>query len=95
LGDFQCRYLVVDEIFIPLGESALIARYAPVWNTIVDGFGNHKPGGGREKGVRPRWDVLHPGRKWALTLPDRAETAIDIIREVQNYLQTASFPPPP
>ena len=33
-----------------------------LWNSLVDGFGNHDPGAGRYKGLRPRWDVLHPGR---------------------------------
>jgi hypothetical protein len=64
--DFKCRWLVVDEVFIPLGETLLISHYKPLWNLVVDGFGNHPPGGGRAKGKKPAWDVLHPGRscKW-------------------------------
>lgn len=30
LNGFTCRYLVVDDIFIPLAESLLIGRYRPV-----------------------------------------------------------------
>ena len=37
--DFHCRYLVVDDIWIPLGESLLIAMFAPLWNNVVLGFG--------------------------------------------------------
>ena len=68
LSDFSCRYLVVDEIWIPLGESLLIERFAPIWNTRVDGFGNHDPGRGRRNQARSHWDVLHPGRPWATKL---------------------------
>ena len=65
ISDFRCRYLVVDDIWIPLGESLLIRRHRPIWNSLIDGFGNHTPGEGRFKGSRPAWDVLHPGRPWA------------------------------
>lgn len=88
IQDFLCRYLVVDDIWIPLGESLLIARFAPVWNSLVDGFGNHDPGKGRHQGLRPRWDVLHPGREWAVKCRDRDETAEEIAREVKVYLRS-------
>jgi hypothetical protein len=65
IADFWCRYLVVDDIWIPLGESLLIQRHRPIWNSLIDGFGNHDPGSGRHKGARPNWDTLHPGRSWA------------------------------
>ncbi len=65
IEDFWCRYLVVDDIWIPLGESLLIQRHRPVWNSVLDGFGNHDPGKGRHKGARSSWDTLHPGRNWA------------------------------
>lgn len=44
LEDFHFRYLVVDDIWIPLGEALMIHTFAPVWNKI-DGFGIHTPGG--------------------------------------------------
>jgi len=92
ITDFHCRYLVVDDIWIPLGESLLIARYSPVWNALVDGFGNHDPGKGRHNGMRPRWDVLHPGRTWAEKCKERPETAEDISRDIKTYLRNAAFP---
>lgn len=92
INDFTCRFLVVDDIWIPLGESLLIARYAPVWNSLVDGFGNHDPGRGRYNGMRPRWDVLHPGRTWATRCGPRTEDADAIARDVATYLRTATFP---
>lgn len=90
--DFSCRFLVVDDIWIPLGESLLIARFSPVWNALIDGFGNHDPGSGRYNGMRPRWDVLHPGRAWAAKCKERLECANDIERDVEAYLRNATFP---
>lgn len=92
IEDFYCRFLVVDDIWIPLGESLLIAKFAPLWNALVDGFGNHDPGKGRYNGLRPRWDVLHPGRAWAEKCQIRDETQEQIIRDVDNYFATISFP---
>ena len=82
LVDFQCRWLVVDEVFIPLGETLLISHYKPLWNLVVDGFGNHPPGGGRTQGKKSMWDVLHPGRSWAdhLSASVTQEQILDLIR---------------
>ena len=79
LGDFRCRHLVVDDIWIPLGESLLIDRFSPIWNTLIDGFGNHDPGSGRRNQARSRWDVLHPGRIWADRLRENDSNAQEII----------------
>ena len=90
IEDFHCRFLVVDDIWIPLGESLLIARFTPVWNSLIDGFGNHNPGKGRHAGMRPRWDVLHPGRAWALSLAARQESAQEIVDDATSYLRERS-----
>lgn len=87
LEDFVCRYLIVDDIWIPLGESLLIAKFSPLWNSNLDGFGNHDPGKGRYQGLAPRWDVLHPGRPWATKCAPRAETKAQIASEVQARLK--------
>lgn len=87
LADFQCRFLVVDDIWIPLAESLLIATFAPIWNKLIDGFGNHDPGSGRYNQERSRWDVMHPGRPWAARCKDRQETPIQIIVELAAHLR--------
>ena len=92
LANFYCRYLMVDDIWIPLGESLLIAKFCPLWNSIIDGFGNHDPGKGRYQGMRPRWDVLHPGRAWAEKCQFRMETRDQIIADVENYLRQTIIP---
>jgi len=92
LKDFRCRWLVVDEVFIPLGESLLISHYRPLWNAVVDGFGNHPPGKGRAEGKKPMWDVLHPGRPWANLLKP-ACTENEVLAEIANFLKSFVVPP--
>ena len=74
IEDFSARWLVMEDVWIALGESAMIRRHQPVWNARIDGFGNHAPGCGRAKGARPQWDTLHPGRAWADVLPPAQES---------------------
>ena len=88
IADFRARWLVIEDIWIPLGESALLRRYRPVWNVIVDGFGNHDPGQGRINGLRSRWDTLHPGRPWASRYPARPEAPSEIEQEITQYLHS-------
>lgn len=77
IDDFRCRYLTVDDIWIPLGESLLIEMFSPLWNKMLDGFGNHDPGGGRYNQQISPWDVFHPGRSWAARLkPGRTKDDI-------------------
>ncbi len=89
IEDFFCRFLVVDDIWIPLGESLLIAKFAPIWNKLIDGFGNHDPGKGRYEGARPKWDTLHPGRGWANKCAARVETPEQITEEIKAYFRGA------
>lgn len=86
LADFRCRFLVTDDIWIPLGESLLIERFLPLWNVVVDGFGNHDPGGGRRKQQRSKWDTIHPGRSWAALLEPNQLSADDIVQLARDFL---------
>jgi hypothetical protein len=86
IEDFLCRYLVVERVWITLAEQFLINHFQPVWNTVVDGFGNHHVGKGRSEGRRPQWDILHPGRPWAKNLKPATtqEEIIAIIKRAQE-----------
>jgi hypothetical protein len=92
IEDFRCRYLVVEMAWVRICERLLIEHYHPIWNEIVDGFGNHAPGGGRGEGERPRWDTIHSSnglgsRAWAATLPDNrlsAEEIWDMVRRASR-----------
>jgi Eco29kI restriction endonuclease len=85
ISDFWVRYLAVDDIWIPLGETLMISTFTPLWNRLIDGFGNHDPGAGRYNGLRPLWDVLHPGRMWADKCKHRSETREEIGRRIIDY----------
>ena len=85
LPDFRCRWLVLDPVWIGLTEQTLIAEYQPLWNVVVDGFGNHDPGSGRWSQRRSQWDTLHPGRPWANLLRDREETVEEITAAVEEF----------
>lgn len=84
--DFQVRALAVAPTWIPLAEVVAIRIHNPVWNVMIDGLGNHDPGSGRYKGMRPRWDTLHPGRSWAEKLRPRNESAEEIMQDARSYL---------
>ncbi len=88
LEDFRCRYLVVDDIWIPLAESLMISMFSPLWNLVVDGFGNHDPGKGRYQQERSLWDTLHPGRAWARKLRPRAEEKLTVQEMLAQYYVT-------
>jgi len=78
LAHFSCRFVVLksqEADLISTVEAAMTRKYNPLWNSHIDGFGNHDPGKGRYEQAKSEWDVLHPGREWANRLkgnqPDR------------------------
>lgn len=91
IDDFLCRFLVVDDIWIPLAERLLIGHYRPLWNGVVSGFGNHgpggRPGGGSSRGdqMKSEWDVLHPGRAWAKGRK-AVTTRARVLRSIREHL---------
>lgn len=88
LDDFRCQFLIVDDVWIPLAESMLIERFRPVWNIILDGFGNHDPGKGRYNGMMPQWDCLHPGRAWATRLQPCSQNSDQLVEKVNSFLHS-------
>lgn len=90
IEDFLCRFMILENEasnLIGTVEAALIRHYQPLWNCLIDGFGNHDPGRGRYNQEISEWDVLHPGREWArkcaLSLVD-----IEILKQkIANYFQ--------
>ena len=89
IEDFYYRSLVVDDIWIPLGEALVIDKFAPLWNRVIDGFGIHTPGKGRKNQLTSSWDTLHPGRDFVkkVGLPPNPKTQDELIRDVQTYLE--------
>ncbi|MDQ2843953.1 MAG: Eco29kI family restriction endonuclease [Acidobacteriota bacterium] len=87
VNDFHYRYVVVDDIWIPLGEALMIHTFAPVWNKVIDGFGIHTPGGNRPQ-TTSAWDTLHPGRSFVgrVKLLPNPKSQAHWIREVKKYV---------
>jgi hypothetical protein len=89
--DFRCRYMVLDVdesgIIGPI-EAALIRKFQPLWNTVIDGFGNHTPGAGRFEQAKSGWDVLHPGRAWAERCKGQAPSYDDLVVRINQYIKT-------
>lgn len=86
LADFEARYLTADDLFTPMAERLMISELKPVWNIILEGFGVNRPGGKREKGLRPKWHQLHPGAKWAEGMPERPGGTTKLEEEVRKHL---------
>jgi hypothetical protein len=86
IADFSCRYLIVDDIWIPLGESLLIQMFTPVWNQVLDGFGMKEPGEPRYGGELSKWDTVHPGRPWSEKCKPNAKSKKQIEDEVSAFL---------
>ena len=89
LCDFVCRFAILEgetANMIAALESAIIAEHTPLWNSVIDGFGNHDPGKKRVTGKRPQWDCLHPGRTWALRMTGEEFPVAELRRRVTDYL---------
>ena len=85
-SDFFCRFLAVDDIWIPLAESLLIEMFEPLWNRVMDGFGNHDPGKGRYEQKMSQWDSIHPGRPWAARLKTIEISESDLKKTVKDFI---------
>jgi hypothetical protein len=68
-------------------EAELIRRYKPIWNTVIDGFGNHDPGSGRYNQAKSAWDVLHPGRAWVGRLTGQSQGIEAVVARVKKFLE--------
>ena len=89
LCDFACRFAILEgetANMIAALEAAIIAEHTPLWNSVIDGFGNHDPGKKRVTGKRPQWDCLHPGRPWALRMTGEEFPVSELRRRVTDYL---------
>lgn len=78
VSDFRVRYLVSMPLWVPLAEAMAIRGYRPLWNSRVQGFGIHAPGRGRGLQRQSEWDTLHPGRRFAASLPLNEKSAADL-----------------
>ena len=91
IADFSCRFVIFEKEssdMIGSIEAALVKLNQPLWNSCVDGFGNHDPGKGRYEQARSDWDVIHTGRIWAERLNGVHRDKHDILAKIANHLKT-------
>ena len=86
LDEFKCKWLLVAPEFVNAAEAILIDHYKPLWNCLISGFGIHTPGAGRKKQARSDWDMLHPGRAFALELP-AGNSIASIAKRIEEHLK--------
>ncbi|MBF2755314.1 MAG: Eco29kI family restriction endonuclease [Gammaproteobacteria bacterium AqS3] len=89
VADFIVRMIVLEgsiSSLIGALESELIKKYRPLWNSCIDGFGNHDPGRGRYAQSRSEWDTIHPGRSWAAHLKVHRDSEEAILSRVRRHL---------
>lgn len=90
LNDFSCRFVIFEKEgsdMIGSIEASLIKLNQPLWNSCVDGFGNHDPGKGRYEQARSDWDVIHSGRTWADRLNGVPNKAAKISSNIASHLK--------
>lgn len=91
LADFKCRRLVCATNAQLVAEKHLIRTFWPIWNAETKacwGMSKHGDAASTRANKRSPWDVVHPGRPWALDkrLVDSL-SPIEIETRIQSTLQ--------
>lgn len=89
LDDFWCRFMIFEGAssdMIGTLEAAVIKWKKPLWNSYLDGFGNHDPGKGRYEQAKSEWDVVHPGRLWAEKCKGKTRSKETILSGIKDFL---------
>jgi hypothetical protein len=74
VDDFECRRLVCATNAQLVAERHLIEVFKPAWNSetkICFGISKHGDNAQTRRNKKSPWDVLHPGRDWAMDSPVR------------------------
>ena len=95
LEDFTCRRLVCATNAQLVAERHLIRTFWPVWNSDTKacwGMSKHGDAAKTRRNKRSPWDVVHPGRPWALSddLVDNA-SADEVAARINAVLD--EYPP--
>lgn len=89
IEDFSCRFMIFEgnsSDMIGTLEASIIKWKKPLWNSFLDGFGNHDPGKGRYEQAKSDWDVVHPGRAWAKKCKGATPLRKDIVSGIDVFL---------
>lgn len=93
LADFTCRRLVCATNAQLVAEKHLIGMFWPLWNSETKacwGMSKHGDAAKTRANKRSPWDVVHPGRAWALDPVLEDSLSLDQIRaRVDQTLEDA------
>ncbi len=91
LDDFLARRLVCATNAQLVAERHLIAMFRPIWNNeigICRGISKHGNAATTRSNKRSPWDVMHPGRAWAMAESlDNKASPEDIARRIAGTLK--------
>jgi hypothetical protein len=89
--DFYCRRLVCATNAQLVAERHLIGTFRPIWNNEVGicwGISKHGDSAKIRANKRSPWDVIHPGRVWAMAekLEDKMSPALIVERLAKHFI---------
>jgi hypothetical protein len=95
IEDFLCRRLVCATNAQLVAERHLIGTFKPIWNNEVGicwGISKHGDAATTRANKRSPWDVMHPGRAWAMaeSLEDKMSPDFIVTRVAEHF---AANPP--
>jgi hypothetical protein len=88
--DFLCRRLVCATNAQLVAERHLIGTFKPIWNNEVGicwGISKHGDAAKTRANKRSPWDVMHPGRAWAMaeSLEDKMSPDVIVERITEHF----------
>lgn len=96
IEDFECRRLVCATNAQLVAERHLIHMFQPIWNNemgICWGISKHGDAATTRANKRSPWDVLHPGRAWAMStaLEDKMSPTLIVERVERHFMENPPY----
>ena len=96
IDDFLCRRLVCATNAQLVAERHLIGTFKPIWNNEVGicwGISKHGDAATTRANKRSPWDVMHPGRAWAMaeSLEDKMSPDEITARVIEHFTQIPPY----
>ena len=94
--DFLCRRLVCATNAQLVAERHLIGTFRPIWNNEVGicwGISKHGDAATTRANKRSPWDVMHPGRLWAMaeSLEDKMSPDVITARIGEHFTENPPY----
>lgn len=94
--DFEARRLVCATNAQLVAEKHLIGMFRPIWNNEIGicwGISKHGDAAKTRANKRSPWDVMHPGRAWAMAeaLDDKMAPEVITARIAEHFQQNKPF----